>query len=93
MKMILAVMPTNLSDEVSKALLEDEYRVTKFASTAGILTGGITTLMVGVDSENVSNCLDLIREQIPPAEQIDSSHARVTIYVLKLKDFIQVQNE
>ncbi len=66
MKMILAVMPTNLSDEVSKALLDDEYRVTKFASTAGILTGGITTLMVGVDSENVSNCLDLIREQIPP---------------------------
>jgi CPA1 family monovalent cation:H+ antiporter len=90
MKMILAIMPTNLSDEVSKALLDDEYRVTKFASTAGILTGGITTLMVGVDSDKVSNCLDIIRDQIPPAEQTDSAHARVTIYVLKLKDFAQV---
>ena len=36
MKMILAIMPTNLSDDVSKALLDDEYRVTKFASTTGI---------------------------------------------------------
>ena len=90
MKMILAVMPTNLSDDVSKALLDDEYRVTKFASTTGILTGGITTLMIGIDAEKVPDCLDLIRDQIPPAEQTDSAHARVTIYVLKIKDFAQV---
>lgn len=90
MKMILAIMPTNLSDDASKALLDDGYRVTKFASTSGILTGGITTLMIAVDSEKVSNCLDLIREQVPAAEQTDPAHARVTIYVLKIKDFAQV---
>jgi uncharacterized protein YaaQ len=90
MKMILAIMPTNLSDDVSKVLLDDGYRVTKFASTSGILTGGITTLMIAVDSEKVPNCLDLIREQVPAAEQTDPAHARVTIYVLKIKDFAQV---
>jgi uncharacterized protein YaaQ len=90
MKMILAIMPTNLSDDASKALLDDGYRVTKFASTSGILTGGITTLMIAVDAEKVPNCLDLIREQVPAAEQTDPAHARVTIYVLKIKDFAQV---
>ncbi len=90
MKMILAIMPTNLSETVSKTLLEAEYRVTKFASTSGILTGGITTLMVGIDAEKVSACLDLIKDQIPAAEPTDSAHARVTIYVLKIKDFNQV---
>jgi len=90
MKMILAVMPTNLSDDVSKTLLDDGYRVTKFASTTGLLTGGITTLMIAVDAEKVSDCLDLIKDQVPPAEQADPAHARVTIYVLKIKDFAQV---
>ncbi len=93
MKMIFATMPNNLSDDVSKALLDDEYRVTKFASTAGILTGGTTTLMIAVDAKKVSNCLNLIRSQIPASEQTDPSHARVTIYVLKIKDFAQVQYE
>jgi uncharacterized protein YaaQ len=90
MKMILAVMPTSLSDLVAKNLLEADYRVTKFASTSGLLSGGITTLLIGVDSGQVQLCLELIREQITPAEATDASHARVTIYVLKIKDFVRV---
>ena len=90
MKMILAIMPTNLSDDVSKALLKEEYRVTKFASTSGLIIGGTTTIMVGAEEDKVPECLNLIREQIKPAEQTDSAHARVTIYVLKIKDFAQV---
>ena len=44
MKMILAIMPTSLSEVVSAELLEAEYRVTKFASTSGFLSGGTTTI-------------------------------------------------
>ena len=90
MKMILAVMPTNLSEEVSKTLLDAGYRVTKFASTSGLLSGGITTLMVGVDADQLQPCLELIRTQIPPAEPTDPVRARVTIYVIKVKDFVRV---
>ena len=90
MKMILAVMPTNLSDDISKVLLSEDYRVTKFASTSGLLTGGNTALMVGIENDKVSECLDLIRSQVSPADQTDPAHARVTIYVLKIKDFAQV---
>jgi hypothetical protein len=46
--------------------------------------------MIAVDAKKVSNCLNLIRGQIPTAEQTDPAHARVTIYVLKIKDFAQV---
>lgn len=90
MKMILAIMPTNLSDHVSRTLLDESYSVTKFASTAGLLSGGITTLMVIANKEKISRALDLIREQIPPIEQTDVAQARVTIYVLNVKDFEKV---
>ena len=90
MKMILAIMPTSLSEQVSKALLDSQYRVTKIASTAGIFAGGTTTLMIGLDDDKVENGLALIREQIPASEELDSAHARVTIYVLNVKDFDRV---
>ena len=90
MKMILAIMPNNLSDVVSTILLESDFRVTKFASTAGLFADGTTTLMVGVDNDNVETGLEIIRGQIPPASPTDAAHARVTIYVLKVKDFARV---
>jgi len=90
MKMILAIMPTNISELVSGKLLEADYRVTKFASTAGFLSGGITTLMVVADSKRVENALGIIRNHIPPAALTDIAHARVTIYVMPAKDFERV---
>ncbi|MGB2962643.1 MAG: cyclic-di-AMP receptor [Anaerolineales bacterium] len=87
MKMILAIMPTSLSEQTSKILIDLEFRVTKFASTAGILSGGTTTLMVGVEDDKVESGLALIRNQIPAGEATDSAHARVTLYVLNVKDF------
>jgi uncharacterized protein YaaQ len=90
MKMILAIMPTNLSDQVSSALLKAEYRVTKFASTAGFLSGGTTTFMVVAKVDKVEAALALIRKVIPPTDPKDSAHARVTIYVMPVKDFERV---
>jgi uncharacterized protein YaaQ len=90
MKMILAIMPTGLNEQISKALLDSQYRVTKFASTAGFLVGGTTTLMIGLSEDKVEDGLALIREQIPASEEINSAHARVTIYVLDVIDFDRV---
>jgi uncharacterized protein YaaQ len=90
MKMILAIMPTSLSDQVSPVLLGESYRVTKFASTSGLLSGGITTLMIITAKEKIARALELIRETIPPTEPTDVAHARVTIYVLNVKDFEKV---
>ena len=90
MKMILAIMPTSISEPVSAKLLESDYRVTKFASTSGFLSGGTTTLMVVADHQKVENALDIIRNHIPAADPTDAAHARVTIYVMPAKDFERV---
>ena len=90
MKMILAIMPTNISELVSADLLEADYRVTKFASTAGLLSGGTTTIMVVADADKVENALKLIRNLIPSSAPTDAAHARVTIYVMPAKDFERV---
>lgn len=90
MKMILAIMPTSISEPVSAKLLEANFRVTKFASTAGFLSGGTTTLMAVADDKKVENALDIIRNNIPGAVPADAAHARVTIYVIPAKDFERV---
>jgi len=90
MKMILAVMPTNLSENISAILLSSDYRVTKFASISGFLSGGTTTLMVVMDSNKSESALKLIRDNVPPSGPSDPAHARVTIYVLPVKDFERV---
>ena len=90
MKMIMVILPTYLSDQVSQALLDSSYRVTKFASTAGILSGGITTLMIITAEDRIPKGLELIRSQVPPADPTDPAHARVTIFVLDVKDFEKV---
>lgn len=90
MKMILAIMPTNISELVSADLLEADFRVTKFASTAGLLSGGTTTIMVVADADKVENALELIRNLVPSSAPTDAAHARVTIYVMPAKDFERV---
>ena len=90
MKMILAIMPTNLSEIVSTELLEADYRVTKFASTSGFLSGGTTTIMAVADNDKVESALATIRNLIPTSTPTDAAHARVTIYVMPAKDFERV---
>jgi hypothetical protein len=47
--------------------------------------------MIVMDDAKVNSGLDLIREHIPAGEAADPAHARVTIYVLDVKDFDRVK--
>jgi len=85
MKMIVAIMDNNKSEEVSKTLLVENFRVTRLASTGGFLRGGSTTLMVGVESDRVEQALQLIRDQFTPSTDPDDRQA--IIYVLNIKTF------
>jgi uncharacterized protein YaaQ len=90
MQMILAVMPTNTSDELSQKLIDSGYRVTKFASTAGLFSGGTTTLMVVAERAAITQALELIRSNSPSESAHKDDHPRITIYVLNVKDFERV---
>ena len=88
MKMIVVILPNPLSEKVSSVLIDAGFGVTEFASTAGFLLGGTTTLMVGVESRKLDQALDIIRNEIPPTEQ--EGKIQATIYVINIKMFERV---
>jgi uncharacterized protein YaaQ len=89
MKMIFAILANEKTDLVSRGLMDAGYRVTKFASTAGFLSGGTTTLMIGVNDDELNSALDIIRGYYSLFQEGDSVQA--TIYVLNVKDFERIE--
>lgn len=89
MKMILANIVDHKSGSVSQALLEAGFRVTKLASTASFLREGTTTMMTGVDDQQIEQALATIRAQFPEQGKPDTPQA--TIYVLRVNDFFQIR--
>lgn len=86
MKMIIAIINNAKSDDVSQALLNANYRVTRLATTGSFLRDGATTLMIGAKSALVEDALEIIRSQIPP----DDEKKQATLYVLNVKNFNRV---
>lgn len=88
MKLIIAIIRDEDNDAVSKALTEKEFRVTFIASTGGFLRSGRSTLLVGVDDEQVETALDVIRKSCKTSHQ--DQEKRATIFVLKVDQFTQL---
>ncbi|CAA9569414.1 MAG: protein from nitrogen regulatory protein P-II (GLNB) family, ortholog YAAQ B. subtilis [uncultured Thermomicrobiales bacterium] len=90
-KLIIAVVQNEDADGVVDALLEDEFRATRLASTGGFLRRGNTTLMVGADEDQVDRVLDLIRQHArsgaAPAEATEIQPAAATVFVLDLEEY------
>lgn len=84
MKMIIAIIEDHFSDQTSSALIKAGFRVTRLASTGGFLREGATTLMIGVEDDQLEPGLAIIREQIPLSD--NSEKIQATIYVLNVKD-------
>lgn len=61
MKLIIAVVQDRDSNRLSHALIEEDIRVTKLASTGGFLKSGSTTFLIGVDDEHVNRVLNIIK--------------------------------
>jgi len=90
-KLIIAVVQNEDADAVVDALLEEEFRATRLASTGGFLRRGNTTLMIGADESQVDSVLDLIKQhahaagEAPSAGQ--SAPAAATVFVLDLEEY------
>jgi len=63
MKLIIAIIQDDYSNKVVRSLTEKKYRTTKLASTGGFLKSGSTTLLIGVEDEEVDEVVNIIREQ------------------------------
>lgn len=88
MKMIIAILRDEDSEDVSQALIEANLRVTRIASTGGFFRKGSSTLMVGLDDEMVDKAISIIREKCNPS--IDPGLKRATLFVLNVAHFEQI---
>lgn len=62
MKLVIAIVQDEDVAFLMDELVENNYRVTKFATTGGFLKAGNTTIFVGLEDDEVEDCLDIIRE-------------------------------
>ena len=67
MRLIIAILRDADGEDVLRALLDADFRVTRIASTGGFMRRGNSTLLVGVEKERVETAVRLIREHSAPA--------------------------
>jgi uncharacterized protein YaaQ len=70
MKMVIAIVQNEDTHLLTDALMENEFSVTKLATTGGFLRVGNTTLLIGVEDEQVDTVIDIVREVAKCREQI-----------------------
>lgn len=62
MKLVIAVVQDLDADDVIEAITAENYRVTRVASTGGFFRQGNTTLLCGVQDEQVPPLINLLRK-------------------------------
>jgi uncharacterized protein YaaQ len=87
MKLIIAIVRDSDSDPVTQALTSAGFRITRIASTGGLLRRGVTTFLVGVEDNQVDAAIQLMREKCAPAEK---GEKRATVFVVNVDKFTQI---
>jgi uncharacterized protein YaaQ len=77
MKLVIAIVQDYDTDRLLRAITGAGLRATRIASTGGFLRMGNTTILLGVEDDQVKECLALLgstccsRVERPPADLID----------------------
>lgn len=61
MKLIITIINDSDNDFVSQALISEDFRVTRIASTGGFFRKGSSTLMIGLSEERIDKAIEIIR--------------------------------
>ena len=78
MKLVVSIVQDQDAGSLIVDLSEKEFRVTKLASTGGFLKAGNTTLLIGVDDEQVEGVTKIVEENCKTRE-ITTSLLTVTM--------------
>ena len=79
MKLVLAIVNSDDSAEVMKALTRSGVQVTKLATTGGFLMAGNTTFIAGVEDDKVDRVIELIAERSSRRTQVIPSTASMDV--------------
>jgi uncharacterized protein YaaQ len=85
---MMVVLNNNDADEVIKELIDEDYRVTRVASTGGFLRRGNTTLFVGTEGDKIDRALEIIKET--SVEPLQPGQRRATVFVLDVDSYTQL---
>ncbi|NLO84009.1 MAG: hypothetical protein GX096_01060 [Clostridiales bacterium] len=75
MKLIIAIVQDEDASRLISQLMNDNFGVTKLATTGGFLRAGNTTLIVGVDDDRFQGAMDIIEKVCKSRKQISPSPA------------------
>lgn len=68
MKLIICIVQDQDSASLIDDLTKNSYRVTKLSSTGGFLKAGNTTLLMGVEDEEVDHVLKIVEDDCKTRE-------------------------
>jgi len=88
MKLMMAILHSKDCEPVIQALVKDDFRVTRIASTGGFLRRGNITLLIGTDEDKIESALEIIRTNTEDSDRMDQ--ARATVFVLDVAQFEQL---
>jgi uncharacterized protein YaaQ len=87
MKLMLIIVRDEDADPATQELIQNDFRVTRMASTGGFLRRGNSTLLVGVEDDLVEKVTDLLKHVCKPG---DDEHRRATIFILNMPYFTKI---
>lgn len=87
MKMIIAILKDDNVENAVQALTTSSFRVTRVASTGGFFHKGNTTLLIGVDDNQVDAAIELLRSSTTAAP---NEQKRATVFVVPVNHFEQL---
>jgi uncharacterized protein YaaQ len=88
MKLVIAIVKDSDAMDVSDALVENDFRMTRIASTGGFLRRGYVTLLIGLEEEQIELLFATIQSACRPPE--NPNEHKATIFVLPAEDFVQL---
>ena len=80
MKLVIAIVQKEDSNDLQRAFVQNDFRATKLATSGGFLSQGNTTFLVGCDVDKVDDVLKIIKEQSRAREEIATPHMVSTGY-------------
>jgi uncharacterized protein YaaQ len=88
MKLIIVTLPDVDQTVVTRALVAEDLRVTRLASTGTLLRSGTSTLLIGVTDDFLEQAIQIIQANITPA--LDPGLKKVSLFVLNVEKFRQI---
>ena len=76
MKLIIAIVHSDDAQAVTSEISLAGFSATKLSTTGGFMRAGNTTLLIGVEEEQVDTCIELIGKKSHSRKQIVSSVAK-----------------